>query len=51
LREKHELLDSQIDSMEQTGKYDDDSLNQLKKKRLSIKDEMEQANRKLDKLL
>jgi uncharacterized protein YdcH (DUF465 family) len=51
LREKHEKLDKQIDLMESNGNYVDDDLNHLKKKRLSIKDEMEQTNRKLDKLM
>ena len=50
LREKHERLDKQIDTMEQSGNYVDDNLNELKKKRLAIKDEIEQTNRKIDRI-
>jgi uncharacterized protein YdcH (DUF465 family) len=50
LREKHEKLDKQIDLMEQSGNYVDDNLNELKKKRLAIRDEIEQTNRKIDKI-
>jgi uncharacterized protein YdcH (DUF465 family) len=50
LKEKHATLDKQIDLMEASGNYVDDDLNHLKKKRLSIKDEMEQANRKINNI-
>lgn len=49
LREKHEVLDKQIDLMEQNGHYEDADLHHLKKKRLSLKDEMEQTSQKLKK--
>lgn len=41
VREKHALLDKQIDSMETTGNFEDLDLVQLKKKRLVLRDEME----------
>ena len=50
LKEKHEKLDKQIDLMEQTGNFVDNELNNLKKKRLTIKDEIEQTNKKIDRI-
>ena len=50
LREKHEHLDNQIDLMEKSANFKDEDLNYLKKKRLSIRDEIEQTNKRLDKL-
>jgi hypothetical protein len=40
LRAEHQALDDEIDRMERTGRYDDDALHQLKKKKLALKDEI-----------
>lgn len=48
LKEQHSTLDKQIDHMEDTGIFEDEELHLLKKKRLSIKDEMESVKNKID---
>ena len=40
LEEAHRVLDKQIDSMENTGIYDDLKIEELKKQRLHLKDEI-----------
>ena len=40
LEETHRVLDKQIDSMEKTGIYDDLKIEELKKQRLHLKDEI-----------
>ena len=40
LEEAHRVLDKQIDSMEKTGIYDDLKIEELKKQRLRLKDEI-----------
>ena len=40
LEEAHRVLDKQIDSMEKTGIYDDLKIEELKKQRLHLKDEI-----------
>ena len=40
LEETHRVLDKQIDSMERTGIYDDLKIEELKKQRLHLKDEI-----------
>jgi uncharacterized protein YdcH (DUF465 family) len=40
LEEAHRVLDKQIDSMERTGIYDDLKIEELKKQRLRLKDEI-----------
>jgi len=37
---EHQALDDEIDRMERTGRYDEDALHQLKKKKLALKDEI-----------
>ena len=37
---EHQALDDEIDRAERTGRYDDDALHQLKKKKLALKDEI-----------
>ena len=40
LEEAHRVLDKQIDTMERTGIYDDLKIEELKKQRLRLKDEI-----------
>ena len=40
LEETHRVLDKQIDSMERTGIYDDLKIDELKKQRLRLKDDI-----------
>lgn len=40
LEEAHRVLDKQIDHMEQTGIYDDLKIDELKKQRLRLKDDI-----------
>ena len=40
LEEAHRVLDKQIDTLEQTGLYEDLKLEELKKQRLRLKDEI-----------
>ena len=40
LEEAHRVLDNQIDSMEKTGIYDDLKIEELKKQRLRLKDDI-----------
>lgn len=40
LTESHRLLDNQVNEMERTGNFKDETLSELKKKRLAIKDEI-----------
>jgi uncharacterized protein YdcH (DUF465 family) len=40
LEEMHRVLDKQIDGLEKTGNYSDDRLTNLKKQRLTFKDEL-----------
>ena len=46
LEQQHQTLDKQIDSMEKTGKFDDMDLQYLKKKRLQIRDELDDLEKK-----
>ena len=46
LEQQHQTLDKQIDSMEKTGKFDDMDLQYLKKKRLQIRDELDELKKK-----
>ena len=48
---KHRTLDEQIDSLESNGLYEDEELHFLKKKRLSIKDEIESLKSQLAELV
>ena len=41
LEEAHQALDKQIDNLEKNGLYEDLHLEELKKKRLLLKDEIE----------
>jgi hypothetical protein len=40
LEEAHRVLDNQIDTMEKTGIYDDLKIEELKKQRLRLKDDI-----------
>ncbi len=40
LEEAHRALDKQIDSMERTGIYDDLKIDEMKKQRLRLKDDI-----------
>lgn len=40
LEEAHELLDKRIDTLEKTGVYEDLQLEEMKKQRLILKDEI-----------
>jgi hypothetical protein len=40
LEESHRILDKQIDTMEKTGIFDDLKIEELKKQRLLLKDEI-----------
>jgi len=46
LEQMHEALDKQIDGMEKTGKFDDAYLNNLKKQRLQLRDQLAELRRK-----
>ena len=48
LREKHRILDEQIDLMESVGSYDDADLNYFKKKRLALRDEITEFENKIE---
>lgn len=47
LQEKHRTLDTQITLMESTGSFDDADLQQFKKQRLALKDEITECENKL----
>lgn len=44
LEQMHAVLDKQIDGMEKTGVFDDTHLNDLKKQRLQIRDQLAELN-------
>lgn len=46
LEESHRMLDKKIDGLEKTGKFDDSHINQLKKQRLQLKDQIAALNKK-----
>jgi len=46
LEQQHQTLDKQIDSMEKTGKFDNMDLQYLKRKRLQIRDELDDLEKK-----
>ena len=46
LEQMHEASDKQIDGMEKTGKFDDVHLNNLKKQRLQLRDQLAELRRK-----
>jgi len=48
LEEMHAVLDKQIDGLESTGAFHDDRLNDLKKRRLQIRDQIEGLRRRQD---
>ena len=45
LEEAHRLLDQRIDEMERTGNFDDIKISELKKQRLTYKDELAKLRR------
>jgi hypothetical protein len=48
LEHMHAILDKQIDGLEKTGKFDDAHLNQLKKQRLRLRDQIEELKLKIN---
>lgn len=50
LEEKHWHLNKDIDLMERTGKYGDIDINQLKKERLQLKDEIAKIKEQIEEL-
>lgn len=46
LEQMHESLDKQIDGLEKTGKFDDIHLNNLKKQRLQLRDQLADLRRR-----
>ena len=48
LEEMHAVLDKQIDGLESTGAFHDETLSNLKKRRLQIRDEIESLRRRRD---
>lgn len=45
LEEMHRVLDNKIESLEKTGIYEDHALQNLKKQKLQLKDELRRLNR------
>ena len=48
LEEMHTVLDKQIDGLESTGAFHDDTLSNLKKRRLQIRDQLERLRYQRD---
>ena len=48
LEEMHAVLDKQIDGLESTGAFHDETLSNLKKRRLKIRDQIESLRRRQD---
>jgi len=46
LEEMHAKLNKQIDGLESTGRFDDAQLMELKKQRLSVKDQISEMKRR-----
>ena len=46
LEHQHQQLDNQIDTLEKTGIYEDIRMQDLKKRRLSIRDQLSDLRRK-----
>jgi len=46
LQEMHAALDKQIDGLEKTGKFSDTHLSDLKKQRLSLKDQIQDLEKR-----
>ena len=46
LKEAHSLIDKQVDQLERNGNFDDQSLSEMKKNRLFLKDEIAKLERK-----
>ena len=47
LQEKHTELDQQIELMEGTGRFEETDINNLKKQRLALRDEIQELKQKL----
>ena len=50
LEEMHAVIDKQIDGLASTGAFHDDTLSNLKKRRLQICDEIERLRRRRDQV-
>jgi uncharacterized protein YdcH (DUF465 family) len=46
LQEMHAALDKQIDGLEKTGRFSDTHLNDLKKQRLALKDQLQDLRKR-----
>jgi hypothetical protein len=46
LEEAHHALDKQITGLESTGRFDDAQMQELKKQKLHLRDQIEQLQRK-----
>jgi hypothetical protein len=51
LEKSHEKLDKEVDTLEKTGLYEDLRLEDLKKKRLHVKDELTRCRHQLTEML
>jgi uncharacterized protein YdcH (DUF465 family) len=51
LEDAHLALDKKVDTLEKTGLYEDLRLEELKKKRLLLKDELARCRHKLTEML
>lgn len=50
LEEKHTAINKRVDEMEQSGHFVDGELNQLKRDRLSLRDEIESVKKQMESL-
>lgn len=50
LEEKHTALNKQVDTLEQNGHFVDADLNQLKRERLALRDEIEAVKKQMESL-
>lgn len=50
LSDQHAIIDKTVDLMEKSGNFNDDELNNLKKKRLALRDEIEHHKHQIEKL-
>jgi hypothetical protein len=48
LEQMHAILDKQIDGLESTGAFHDETLSQMKKRRLQIRDQIERLRSQQD---
>lgn len=51
LEDQHQTIDKKVDTMEKTGLFEDMDLQYLKKKRLTLKEELERCRHRLADML